>query len=238
MRGLVVSMGCVIVGLSGCSGSKRTVGDICQSVADSACARYRACDPTAPTMQACTAVLVRDCCETGRTCGEEPASTEAAVRVCEQDLAVWSCPAAKDGDLPSSCVAVGRPAAGPIEGGDEGPSSSPRPSPSPSPSTPAATPGTLALTWSLTDPYGYTRTCAQGGAATVEVVATPGSGSATKKSFDCNARAGLVSLAPDYYTVVVRLLGASGNVVDSAPGENLRVYEATSTPRNLAFYVP
>jgi len=211
----------------GCAEQGRTVGEVCRSVAELACARVAACDPLAPAQEACRAVSVRECCEKEGNCDRTPVATLEQVEVCEMDLRVWSCDAAHDGAVPRSCLAVDRAHEVHVPG--------PTPSPAPERS------GTLSITWSV---YAYSYhygdyeevLCSTVGGAQVELKVTSAAGDVVARSFDCVARAGLMVLAPGYYTITAQLLNGAGEVVSISTGANYLIAASQATRASFLLY--
>lgn len=221
----MILIGCAV--LVGCSSGARTVGDDCHSIAQTTCERYRACDPTAPTMKACTAFLVSECCEAGGTCAKAPAATQTVVDNCNLEIAVQSCESIKDQDAPASCNAVGR-AAVDNGGGDTvirngGDVDAGR--------SPAEAEGYLDLRWSVyTHSYGPA-TCATFSATSVEVSVEGAGGGETValRRFDCTQGVGLIAVKPGFYTVRAIMLNRLDETVGSSTSTNQRITSTLST---------
>jgi len=99
----------MVTASGGCTVETRTVGDVCQEVAQVGCELVRACDRTS-SLAGCVADFQYGCCERLGICNLEPASSEAAVDVCKRDFEQASCDLLRDERIPDSCVGVARPA--------------------------------------------------------------------------------------------------------------------------------
>jgi len=99
------------VAFAGCGDDGPTLGDRCQDVMGTFCARaFKECTQSQPNYDACVNVGKAACC--GNQCGATAASNQSSIDQCKADMHALDCTAVTGTtpSVPSSCQGVVRPA--------------------------------------------------------------------------------------------------------------------------------
>lgn len=211
----------VLAACGGSSGNDFTRYEVCARIADAACTRATACEPSVNRTD-CIDQAMMACCPDG-TCDELVVADESRMAACESAIAAMSCSDLDDGDMPSACEHLDDPL--PMDDDPFPPDDEPQP-------------GTavLEVTWDI---YagGTSLACSSFlGAKTLRLYATNPSGATITRDFTCDLRSALTNLPVGAYSVRADLRDASGAVIQQTTATTVSL-SASGASASFAFTV-